>query len=535
MAVILLGSIKTAKEFFESDKALIDGKKIFVDREFQRNIFKQNIGAIKKEGRQLVYYAGTGGVGKTALIRELENSIQNNSATSLQFTSVSYDFSFGTEILTVLNALKKSLTDKYKMEFPFFDIGCLSYYKKCGDESGKNQIEKILRESTFCSRCKKQINTAISQTYNARNAEKITGESIEALEYIAESTTFFRILKALVDFADERITDIQNIKNENDREYINIMTELEKRQKNFFPEAIKEYLPILFATDITHWLDKNKKYMAIFLDTYEQLTEDEKGAKRHEKLIYENKDVPVDWWIENLLLNTDRVAWVIAGRGEIKNIGKITLEAENNIFRLESLEKNFGDEFLKLAGIEDSKLREGIVNLTSGYPIYLAACVDTYRAIIAQNETPAIEDFGEKRESVINRLLAYMDENARNIVKRLCIFDRWTDFSAMRIFTILHENNRDTYNRVKTLSFIAKQSENVFAFDRSIQKILFDHLLKNEPELIFQTRDAAAKFFKSAFYDVDAEENQSITNEDRILFFKFWAEIILRTTKTPNT
>lgn len=224
--MIFLGSIKTAKEFFESDKASIDGKKFFVDREVQRNIFKQNIGAIVEEGRQLIYYAGAGGVGKTALIRELENSIQDNSATSLQFKSVSYDFSFGTEMLTVLNALKKSLTDKYKMEFPFFDIGCLSYYKKCGDESGKNQIEKILRESTFCSRCKKQVNTAISQTYNARNAEKITGESIEALEYIAESTTFFRILKALVDFADERITDIQNTRNENDREYRDIMTEL---------------------------------------------------------------------------------------------------------------------------------------------------------------------------------------------------------------------------------------------------------------------------------------------------------------------
>ena len=84
------------------------------------------------------------------------------------------------------------------MEFPFFNIGCLSYYKKCGDESGKNQIEKTLRESTFCSRCRKQITTAIGQSYNARNTDKITGESIDALAYIAESTAFFRILKILV-------------------------------------------------------------------------------------------------------------------------------------------------------------------------------------------------------------------------------------------------------------------------------------------------------------------------------------------------
>ena len=38
--MILLGSIKTAKELFESDNDLIDGKEIFVDREIQRNIFR---------------------------------------------------------------------------------------------------------------------------------------------------------------------------------------------------------------------------------------------------------------------------------------------------------------------------------------------------------------------------------------------------------------------------------------------------------------------------------------------------------------
>ena len=120
-----------------------------------------------------------------------------------------------------------------------------------------------------------------------------------------------------------------------------------------------------------------------------------------------------------------------------------------------------------------------------------------------------------------------MDEGARNIVKRLCILGRWTDFSAMRVLSTLNENNRDTYNSVKNLSFISKQSKNVFSFDRSIQKILLDHLLKNESEIIFQTRAAAGEFFKSAFYEVEAEKNQTITNEDRILFFKFWAEIII--------
>ena len=431
------------------------------------------------------------------IIRELENSIQGNSATSLQFKSVSYDFNFGTEMLTVLNALKKSLTDKYQMEFPFFDIGCLRYYKKCGDESGKNQIEKILRESTFCSRCRQQVNNAVGQSYNARNADKITGGNIEALAYIAESTAFFRILKTLVDFVDDRITDIQNIRNENNSEYRNIMTELEKRQAKFFPEAIKEYLPKLFAKDISIWLKKNKKYMVIFLDTYEQLTEAEKGAKRHEKLICENKDVAVDWWIENLLLNTERVAWVIAGRSEIKNIGKIALEAENNIFRLKPLEENFVDEFLKLAEIEDSAMREGLFKLTGGYPIFLSLYADTYKAAILQNETPpTLEDFGEKRESVINRLLAYMDENARNIAKRLCILGRWTDFSAMRTTQNAEHLMKQYADNLDSIS--------VYLDDTVTEGVIIQ--FKNKIETIVGKENIAYAYFENLFAQIKFSE-----------------------------
>ncbi len=532
-----MGSIKIAKELVKNDKDSTDRKEIFVDREPQRKIFRKNIGAIG-EGSQLLYYAGAGGVGKTALIRELEKYVNSDSSKSLNFKSVSYDFTFGTEMLTVLNALKKFLTDNCEgIEFTLFERGCFSYYNKCGNESGKDQIKKIWNEGKYFNKnqIRQKLGMLTQQSYNARNVDRFIDESIDAVEYMAESIPMFRLVKTAINFLDERIADIKNIRFENDESYRKFMDELEKREKHYSAEAIKEYLPTLFAMDISYWLKQNKKYMVIFLDTYEQLTEDEKGVKRHEKLIYGNKDVPVDWWIEDLLLNTERVAWVIAGRGEVEKIGKdITLKAKKDIFQLKSLENNFVDEFLKLAEIEDSKLREGIIKLTRGYPVYLAACVDTYRAIIAKSEIPTIEDFGKKRETVINRLLAYMDEGARNIVKRLCILGKWTDDFAMRTFSILHENNRDTYNRVKNLSFVSEQNEKIFAFDRSIQKILFDHLLKNEPELIFQTRDAVCQFLKSAFYNVDAEENQNITNEDRVLFFKFWAEIILRTTQNAE-
>lgn len=111
MAVIFLGSIQTNANYFESVASSVDAQKIFVNRETQRQIFLENLGLIPQKGSQLIYYAGAGGIVKTALIRELEKYINGNSSRSLKYKSVSYDFTCGTEMLTVLNALKKFLAD----------------------------------------------------------------------------------------------------------------------------------------------------------------------------------------------------------------------------------------------------------------------------------------------------------------------------------------------------------------------------------------------------------------------------------------
>ena len=107
-----MGSISRRKKTVESDTQSAESKNVFVDREDQRQVFNRNLGEVSPDGSRLIYYAGVGGVGKTALIRELENSFQGT-AKEAKFKYVSYDFTYGTDMLTVLNALKKTLSDKY--------------------------------------------------------------------------------------------------------------------------------------------------------------------------------------------------------------------------------------------------------------------------------------------------------------------------------------------------------------------------------------------------------------------------------------
>lgn len=221
---------------------------------------------------------------------------------------------------------------------------------------------------------------------------------------------------------------------------------------------------------------------------------------------------------------------MIAGRGKIKQIGEnIEIKNEKHNFTLTAVDDKFADEFLIKSVIEDKNLREGLVKPTGGYPIFLSLCADTYKSAIRKNDTlSTFEKFGDKREDIIKRLLEFMDDGTRNMVKRLCVLGKWTEFFAMRVPDSLNELNYDTCNRVKKLSFVAAKGENFLVFERSIREILFAHLRKNKHVFVTYTIKAVNDFFESVFNKVDTAENKFVTNENRIVFFQALGRIYFK-------
>lgn len=515
--------------------------KIFVDRESQRNVFKDHIAKISKEYSLLLFYSGAGGSGKTALIRELENLLLTKSSI---YKYASYDFKEdGADMITTLNSLKKILMVKYNAEFPLYEKGYIYYLQKRGDMVSREHIEEVFNKSSVLQKTLGHMGETIKTLDNAnmmsRGAKIFAGGSLGVLSFLDrtyDTSLILKILKMGVTGLDKLITErAQKAKEKEDVEYARIIQELEDRNGDPQADVIKEYLPILFARDVSDWLRETNSKLIFFLDTYESLTGDEKNSTRHEKLVSINYDVPVDWWIEELLARTNSTLWVIAGRSEISKIGEdIDIIRDDTLFPLTALESTFADKFLLDSGIENPKLRQDIIDLTDGYPNYLSVCVDTYKEILLSGNDPVIADFGEKREIIVKRLINFMDEGARNMLKRLCILGTWTDDIAQSILSILRENNIDTYNRIKNLSFIFSQSvgstsKKIICFDRSIQKILFDHLREKNSYLIEETRKAANDFFYTVFYNTSHEKKFILIDDDLMQFFKFWYEIILRT------
>ena len=63
-------------------------------------------------------------------------------------------------------------------------------------------------------------------------------------------------------------------------------------------------------------------------------------------------------------------------------------------------------------------------------PLYLDICVDTYERILALGKTPTLDNFGQNREQIINRLLKQMDDDICQMVQCLCLLGTWTDYMA---------------------------------------------------------------------------------------------------------
>ncbi|MBR4382146.1 MAG: hypothetical protein IKP64_01160, partial [Selenomonadaceae bacterium] len=260
--------------------------------------------------------------------------------------------------------------------------------------------------------------------------------------------------------------------------------------------------------------------------------------KKSVRLISENRDVPVDWWIGELLA-AERVMWVIASRYEITEIGEVLLKDIDAVekYTVDVLEKNWANEYLKRLKVNDENLRKGIIELTGGHPLYLAACSVTYHNIINAKKVPRMSDFGKNGDKIIERALGSFDESTLFLLQKLCILGSWTDELAN---FVISDFNPNTYKRLIDL-FAEKTDPGtnyeefvVYNFNRTIAAFLLPGLKQDVlfAPVFTKIRDGANDFFQKFF-----AENRREDYDDEIkaeVYFSMWSEIILRTTDVPE-
>lgn len=566
--------IKIPKEARSEDR-ILELNDIFVDREPQRHAFKRHLLDIQRTGinadGMVLIYSGVGGIGKTLLLNEFEKL---SAAQRKKF--VRYDFANGNnDLLTALKALRQKLAAEYQMEFPLFDKGCIYFAQKDGFVTSE-QIKAVLKSSSLFRSFREKISSADTANDVTAGAATIGDtilnddggiwDSLEALaQDVLEVTPFVKFAKPLLNFIDEIIArNEESERKQGNDAYRKIAEELKARNQKDAAH-VEEFLPTLFAQDLTFWLEKQNADLIVFLDTYEKLTGEEGGKTPLVRLRSENRDVPVDWWVGEIL-SADRVMWVIAGRYDLKKIGEINLKYCGHLenYSVDVFDRHWANKYLELLGVEEDDLRQKIIDVTGGHPFYLGKCFITYDNKRLEGEKPRPADFGESRDEVIARAVGTLNEAGQFMAQNLCILGKWTDELAAEV--IVNFNNI-TYKRIRNLfarADLKLYNDTLYAFDRTIDAFFFPGLKSDVTchKLFADIRDKAEAYFKKIFdenisgdrsklyfgiwsdinvhmMDVAADMTRSEANfgdtgyDKAKIYFNLWSDIVLRTTDAP--
>lgn len=422
----------------------------FTDREEPRKAFWNNYEKVKKsmldggedtEVRVVSYY-GFGGIGKTSLLKKLLNEIEQNEDKP---KVVKHDFEDSSESLMVLKSIRVKLEESYNFEFPFFDIGLHTYWKKCGINSEEPAVKSYIDNHP-------KVKTLV--------------EGMGLFVGLADAAQLLKAIEAHIN----RIRS--DVKRKRYREYLEYLEEIENTTE------LTDYLVDLFILDLTDNLTNEKKPLIIMFDTYEKLVNEmsDKG-----------NPLGADKWIrgENGLINSvPGVLWVIAGREKLKwerydETWKDTLEQH----LLGKLDENDAFDFLGDVKIEDVELRRKLCKLTDCIPVYLDLCIQKYFEIKHEGKTPTIDDFGKTSEDLVTRYVRDMEGDIKLIVYVLSALQKWNDDFALQILSkTLSSFREDLYGTVMGFSIVNEVSfgeNSIYNIHQVVRDVFYEDFKAN--------------------------------------------------------
>lgn len=379
--------IKKQFSFKNQEKALFDGKN-FVDRESARQAFNDFVTTDDKEYNVLMFY-GIGGVGKSMLLAENEQSFQQLFADSILFSVDLHDAGKRTIDSTLLEFVENCSNKKVKFEA--FNLAYTLYFSKkhAGEEYDRN---KSLVDNEF--------------------------------------NLFFKILGVFDNGAIETVVDIiERIVNFAKKKSLreDVLDDLKQFDSLSLPE-IEQRLPAYFQYDISRFISENPNTHILFsIDTFEAL-----NVQQTEE-IHRRKN---EEWIQELIayFNSGSIPncrFVIYGRDKL--VWEEDWESFVTQFELQDFSKEWTKHYLDFAGIKDNNIIKKIISNSKGHPFYLYLSAKTYSDICNQGKTPTIDDFGRNPKEIIRRFIYNLSDEEVNILKYLAV----TNSFSYEIFTYI--------------------------------------------------------------------------------------------------
>lgn len=373
--------------------------KQFTDREEFLEAFIKAIETKVKDEHKILMYYGIGGIGKTALRKELSKRLEEKKPETV-WTVIDLDTPTYREQETSLFVLRNELNTKAKINFPTFDIAYTVYWQKTHPQT------PLTKE----------------------NFPLLTGANVVAgiMSTIGEIPYISFIPKITMALVKGQNVFREWWKKRGEKELKNL--------PNLEPKEISERMPMFWASDLKDYLVQNNKKVVLFLDTFEALWEN---------VSTQGGFFLRDAWIRELVSQLPEVLWVICGREKLRWEEK---DEEWKKYIEEHLLGRLSDEdskyFLKTCGVDKEDVQNVIVKASKGVPHFLDLAVDTYYEISSKyNREPETKDFAKTQHEVLERFLRYPDKTEIATLNVLSSARFWN----AEIFKILVEDFKTGY------------------------------------------------------------------------------------------
>ena len=412
---------------------------------------------------KLINYYGIGGMGKTTLINQLIKELSKNDKENLSIYIDAEDFN---NTLDVLYSIRNILNENYKIKFNKFDLALIIYLKKVGKSQESPEIKDILNSNPIA----KLIGDTIS---NVSIPMLLIKNGLDKLISIGMSQRYKKFVQSI---------------------------EIEQ-----LPNNILENLPQYLADDINEYLKGKNKKIIFFFDTFEKLDESTIGSTatlNKTKWLYNIRNTGIINEIKNSI-------FVIGSREKINKIPGI------QYFKLDKFDEKYSYEYLNNAGIEDMEICKEIYNkYTNGMPLMLSTCVDSYNI---ESHELFVQNISDSSQGIIERLIGSLDLDSQALVYFLSCVKKWNDkFIIKNAPKCLENFSSYRYESIKKLSFITKDLQGNYTFDKTIRMILHsenNEFVNNMKYIIQKTN----KFLIDYYKEILENSNSTITEKNTAL------------------
>jgi len=348
--------------------------RIFSDREGATRAFRRTLNTCTNEPSTLriLNFYGVGGIGKSHLLLHLRTILNSNASyIKVSTANINLESSHYSSQVDYLLDLRRQLN----VDAPLFDYAVARFVNISGRSLADLNRRWLPDDSLL---------------YDFQElAEDLT-------DVVAPARLMRRLLTQFCDTKQRRFGPLRD----------------EFKKIDELPDSkIASTLPYYLGTAIENQVRKRQRPIAVFIDSLECLS-----SRNYFRL---TKDEP-DTWLRELIACAETGVWILAGRNFIKwaddqHEWKEYLRQH----AVGPLTKEDAHYFLKFIPIEDTGIRNAIVESAKGVPLYLDLCASTYLIKKEEHRCMTFSDFKCHEKEVIGRFLAHLDDAHREAIRAL--------------------------------------------------------------------------------------------------------------------